>query len=241
MGARNNLLRRLTSTKWGASPKVLRTTGIALSLSAGEYASPVWNRSVHARLVDTALNDTCRIITGCLKPTPVGMLYPLAGVAPPEVRREVASSIERAKSELDPRHPMFHHIPVPQRLKSRHSFIKEAVPLNGDASQTRQRLWQERYPSASPIPLSEKLPPGHNLPWPTWKSLNRLRTQVGRSKENMFRWGFGPESACECGVSPQTMAHLLSCPACPATCTRKDLYDATDNAVRVAEYWSGRI
>lgn len=128
VGTRNNLLRRLTSTKWGASPEVLRTTGLALSFSAAEYASPVWSRSAHTQLVDTALNDTCRIITGCLKPTPVGKLYPLAGIAPPDVRRDVASSLERAKKGNDPRHPLHFHVPVPQRLKSRHSFIKKCRP-----------------------------------------------------------------------------------------------------------------
>lgn len=50
--------------------------------------------------VNTALNDTCRIITGSLKPTPVGLLYPLDGVAPPDVRRNVASSLEVLKMRL---------------------------------------------------------------------------------------------------------------------------------------------
>lgn len=31
------------------------------------------------------------------------------------------------------------------------------------------------------LPLAEKLPPRHNLPWPVWKSINRQRTQVARS------------------------------------------------------------
>ena len=113
--ARNNLLQRLTTTKWGASPQVMRTTGLALAFSAGEYACSVWSRSAHAKLVDTALNETCRIITGCLKPTPVRLLYPLAGIAPPHVRRAVASSSERTKMATDTRHPMYGYIPVLQR------------------------------------------------------------------------------------------------------------------------------
>ena len=161
------------------------------------------------------------------------MLYPLAGVAPPDVRRDVASSLERLKKETDPRHPLHHHVLVTQRLKNRQSFIKEVSPLDGEANQARLSLWKERYPTTSLIPLSEHLPPGHDLPWQTWKSLIRLRTQVGRSKENMHRWGYSSESACLCGVSPQTMAHLLSCPACPYTCTREGLYNATDNALLV--------
>ncbi|KAJ8735506.1 hypothetical protein PYW07_007126 [Mythimna separata] len=112
---RNNLLRHLTSTRWGAS---LRTTGMALCFSAGEYASPVWSRSAHSNLVDTALIETCRIATGCLKPTSVRMLYPLIGIVPPEIRRAVASRIERVKQQNDACH---NHSLVPLRLKSRNS------------------------------------------------------------------------------------------------------------------------
>lgn len=238
---RNNLLQKLVSSKWGASPAVMRTSGLALSFSAGEYASPVWSRSAHAKLVDTALNETCRIITGCLKPTPVQRLYSLAGIAPPGVRRSVASSNERSKLSNDTRHPLHNNTLVPQRLKSRKSFLKCVPPLTGEPSQERLMLWREVacLPGAF-VPPAESLPPGHGLPWQTWKSLNRLRTQVGRSKESMLRWGFINDCGleCKCGVTPQTMSHLLSC---PETCTLQELMDATDNAVRVAEFWADSI
>jgi len=35
-----------------------------------------------------------RIITGCLKPTPIDKLYPLARLAPPHIRRQISSDIE---------------------------------------------------------------------------------------------------------------------------------------------------
>jgi len=56
--------------------------------------------------VDTALNETCRIISGCLKPTPVKEIQVLSGIAPPDIRREIASEIERHKQQNDPRHPL---------------------------------------------------------------------------------------------------------------------------------------
>ena len=33
-------------------------------------------------------------------------------------------------------------------------------------------------------------PAGTENPWTTWKALNRLRTQVGRSKVNMSKLGY---------------------------------------------------
>ncbi|KAJ8351061.1 hypothetical protein AAFF_G00157240 [Aldrovandia affinis] len=45
-----------------------------------EYACPAWERSTHAKKLDPALNESCRCITGCLKPTNTNNLYILAGV-----------------------------------------------------------------------------------------------------------------------------------------------------------------
>lgn len=67
----------------------------------GEYACPVWNQSKHVKHVDTALNETCRFITGCLKATPVKYIYPLVGIALPEIRRYAATCVERTKQTID--------------------------------------------------------------------------------------------------------------------------------------------
>ena len=40
---------------------------------------------------------------------------------------------------------------------------------------------------------SERLSPGNNLDWPVWNTLNRLRVGVGRTKENMRKWGYGEQ------------------------------------------------
>lgn len=85
--------------------------------------------------------------------------------------------------------------------------------------------------------------PTHNLPSQTWKSLNRLRTLVSRSKESIHGWGYGSENACLCAISPQTMADLLSLrvPTLVCTCTREDVYMATANVVSVPNFWFSQI
>ena len=83
----NNLLKKLSNSKWGCNATDIRTTALVLSYSAAEYACQVWDRSSHASKLDPELNDACRSITGCLMSSNVEELYLLAGIAPPDIRR----------------------------------------------------------------------------------------------------------------------------------------------------------
>ena len=71
VATRNNLLRKLSNSKWGANASTIRTTALALCYSVAEYAAPVWARSSHAQKLNPELNSACRAVTGCLKPTNV--------------------------------------------------------------------------------------------------------------------------------------------------------------------------
>ena len=79
---RNNLLRKLINGRWGAHPATVRTTALALCFSTAEFACSSWGHSRHTGHVDIALNDTCRIITGCLKATPNTLLVCTGGNSP---------------------------------------------------------------------------------------------------------------------------------------------------------------
>ena len=129
LSSRNNLLRKLHGTNWGVCPHTMMTTATALCLSVAEYCCPVWARSTHRKLVDTTLNDTCRLITGCIRPTATPDLYVLSGIAPPEIRCSVHSHYVRSKQLTDQRHSLHLHQPVKSRLYSRNSFISTYQPL----------------------------------------------------------------------------------------------------------------
>ena len=49
VASRNNLLRRLAGSSWGAYTSTLRTGALALVYSAAEYAAPAWCRSTHVK------------------------------------------------------------------------------------------------------------------------------------------------------------------------------------------------
>ena len=80
------LLRRLVSLGWGAGAKTLCIATLSLVYSTAEYCEPVWCRNAHTRLIDNALNDALRIVTGCLRPTPTDHLPILPGIQSAELR-----------------------------------------------------------------------------------------------------------------------------------------------------------
>ena len=45
VNTRNNLLRKLTNSRWGAHPATVRTTALALCFSTAEFACSSWGRS----------------------------------------------------------------------------------------------------------------------------------------------------------------------------------------------------
>ena len=94
----------LVNSKWGTSASTIRTTSLELCYSVAEYAAPVWARSHHAHVLDSELNTACRAKTGCLKPTNVEDLYLLAGIAPPDIRRDVCARVEKKKQESNVAH-----------------------------------------------------------------------------------------------------------------------------------------
>ena len=136
VSTRNSILRKLTNSKWGCTSHTLRASTLALCYTAAEYACPVWSRSIHASKLDPAQSNTCRTIIGCLKPTNTSSLYLLAGIAPPEIRRETASGAERLRQSTDPRHPLFGSEPALTRLKSRRSSLSH-VQLKAKTSMER--------------------------------------------------------------------------------------------------------
>ena len=101
VATRNNLLRKLSNSKWGANASSIRTTALlALCNSVAEYAAPVWARSSHAQKLNPELNSACRAVTGCLKPTNVEDLYLL------ELRHQISGEMYVLEWKRPNRKPM---------------------------------------------------------------------------------------------------------------------------------------
>jgi len=148
-----------TSPRNGEQILTLRTSALALCYSALEHACPVWSRSSHAKYLDPAQNDSCRIITGCLKPTNANSLYLCAGIVRPDIRREVISRWERYKAMHDPSHMLCGSKAANQRFKSRKSFLDSTPLLISPSEETRLELWKELPPPKPALNTVKSYPP----------------------------------------------------------------------------------
>uniref|UniRef100_A0A8D8ZP60 Uncharacterized protein n=1 Tax=Cacopsylla melanoneura TaxID=428564 RepID=A0A8D8ZP60_9HEMI len=166
-------------------------------ISTAEYAAPVWKNSAHAKEVDVAVNAAVRIVSGCLKPSPIEKLYPIVGIAPPKIRREVAAEKEKTKQVEDERHPLHGHTPHhPPRLKSRKSFLRTTKVLTKTPEERIEELWKQS--TSHNIPAKEEISPGSHLPYITWRALNRMRVGVSRCKKTLAKWGYTNDETCDC-------------------------------------------
>ena len=157
LSSRITLLRRLVGSGWGAGAKTLRIATLSLVYSTAEYCAPVWCRSAHTRLIDSVLNDTLHIVTGCLRPTPMDHLPVLSGIQLAELHRMGATLSLAYRESLDPDHILHgllngssdnHQV----RLRSRHLFVPDTRNLLDNlarlgirASEWTNHKWKTKY------------------------------------------------------------------------------------------------
>ena len=96
------LLRQLVGLGWGAGAKTLHIATLSLVYSTADYCVPVWCCSAHTCLIDSVLNNTLCIVTGCLCPTPTDHLSVLSGIQPAELCRMGATLSLAYHGSLDP-------------------------------------------------------------------------------------------------------------------------------------------
>ena len=190
VATRNNLLRKLSNSKWGANTSTITTTALALCYSVAEYAAPVWARSSHAHKLNPELNSACRAVTGCMKLTNVEYLYLLAGIAPPNIRSDVCARVEKTKQETNEVHSIYGQNPAERRLKSRNCFLRSVKLADFPPNVIRCSAWLRKLqamPHRATVNIDESFTKGFERPWTTWRCLNRLRTCFTCRKEQRQR------------------------------------------------------
>ena len=196
LSLRITLLRRLVGLGWGVGAKTLCTATLSLVYSTAEYCVPVWCHSAHTCFIDSVLNNTLRIITGCLRPTPTDHLPVLSGIQPAELRRMGATLSLAHCGSLDPDHILYGLLNGSSdtrqvRLRSRCPFVPGARNLLDNLARLGIRIsewtnhkWKTEYcENASRlrafVPGTGARPVGMGLPRAAWVKLNCLQTGVG--------------------------------------------------------------
>ena len=110
VNGRNGLLCCLAGSSWGACTATLRTGALTLVYSATEYISPVWCRSAHIPRLDSSFNNTMCIVNGCMCPTETTFLPVLAGIIPPDIRRESHVSNITKEAMENPDHILYQQV-----------------------------------------------------------------------------------------------------------------------------------
>jgi len=169
-------------------------------------------------MLDVALNDTLRIISGCLKPTRRELLPVLSGIPPAHLRREHCTYNLELQAQLNTKqslHTLVHSVQFldTQRLHSRRPFCRHAAALiNSDFNILES--WRAAWESATPpahflVTPAVCLPSGSELSRSLWVALNRLRTGIGRFGTCLYRWGMLDTPECICGAEEQSANHKI--------------------------------
>uniref|UniRef100_A0A1B6G3W3 Uncharacterized protein n=1 Tax=Cuerna arida TaxID=1464854 RepID=A0A1B6G3W3_9HEMI len=103
-------------------------------------------------------------------------------------------------------------------------------------------MWGSSLTNPS-IPPKEELASGGELPYIVWKTLNRMRVEIPKCKTNLKRWSLLPADEsilCKFGAVQDT-GHLLVCPQLDQHFSMRDLLEANDKAVLVANFWKTEV
>ncbi|KAL6459828.1 hypothetical protein MHYP_G00315870 [Metynnis hypsauchen] len=153
--------------------------------------------------VDTTINSTLWIVTGCLKATPASYLPVLAGITPASLRRDAAILTLARKAQKYDWH-ILHKATItsapPGRLKSRHPYSKAVQEMLQSILEDLSRdawlaaTWKQTWEMAGPSCIQQYI-------------------RDGRFKSSLKKWGLSDSAACECGEPEQTAEHIIT--GCP--------------------------
>ena len=231
---RNNLLSMLAGTTWGASATTLRCSALALCYSTAEYCAPVWKNSAHCNKIDSQLNQTMRLISGTIRSTRTEWLPVLSNIAPPALRRILATAKLLQKAQANTDLPLNYDLDNAPRLRlcSRHPAWRNKPPADFDLLESWRESWREcDVTNKALIDDPPARVPGFELPRAQWVLLNRFRTDAGPCRYSLHRWGVRERPLCDCGAV-QTMRHIAEeCPAKAFNGGLEELHSASENAV----------
>ena len=163
------ILRKLAGTDWGAKTNILKQVYQGAVRPHLEYGSTAWSTTAktHQQTLDKVQNQALRIVTGCMRSTPIKTMEETTAIQPLYQRRDAKNMILAEKIKCLPDHPMRERMTnlTKNRLK-RSSFVHESKRL--------ERAHQEHMPTSTlPLTFSDLQQPWNE----DWTNL-RISTTV---------------------------------------------------------------
>ena len=190
----------------------------------------MWERSTHAKKLNATLNETCHMITGCLKPTNTNSLPILAEIAPSDIRRAVASRTERTRQTTDEKHPLkwiSRSCATPEIAEEFHQMHR-AHQHDGESCSHGVMERTPRAPGSTNIfQLAQSTPGQHG----------RHSTGCVRPVKSEYS---NETETCDCGIR-HTMKHLPVCPMMNTACSPQDPTTANGIAIGCPRHWEDTI
>ena len=129
-------IKKVVKFKMRSECKYNQNNSIGIKLLCGRIRGTCMGDITSRPETDTELNNACRAVTGCLKPTNVEDLYLLAGIAPLDIRRDVCARMGK-KQETNEAHSLYGQHPAERRLKYRSYGVMNGL---GDYKQHHTKL-----------------------------------------------------------------------------------------------------
>ena len=157
-------------------------------------------------------------------------MYLLAGIAPPNIRRDVCARVDKTKQETNEAHSLYGQNPA----ESMNCFLRSVNPAEFPPKVIRYSAWLRRLqaiPHGATVSLGESLANGFDRPWTTWRCMNRLRTRFTCSKEQGQRCRYDEGyTTCESGLATENTAHKMQSTLLAQPCSLDDLNKFNDTA-----------
>ena len=179
--SRLNLMKKITSTTWGADSRTLKTLYTGRVRPAMEYGISTWGTTAksHFNKISKVQNQATRIISGAMKTTPIQQLETITGLEPIEQRYQTKVMVQSAKFKRLPDHPMNPRMSQlnKQRLK-RESFLRQTRALEKENDIDKQVPQDISGPLNTP-PWKQKSPASIQLNVPGIES-KQQQTEANR-------------------------------------------------------------
>ena len=264
-----NMLKALTTKKWGKDKETIVATYKAITRPQLEYASTVWSpiiSTTNMNELQTLQNTALRIATGCTADTDISHLHQETLVLPLETHLKLHASQLKEKTKLPfhPLHPLRTQ-PKPPRIKKKTIFQE-----NNDYTTEIKTNVQNIEPATiinNMIQIHTKIVQQHTQDIPDNKILKTKAPEIDKLENTLsrntrvllaqLRAGKSPfllawkhkinptkyvSPLCPlCGTGEHNTEHIFNCIHIPTTLEVADLWHNPCEVEGLLETWRGKL